>query len=222
MTNINEIFKSREIVLELLKTQKYDISNYEGSSLSEVNSMFETELMDMLLHQNNDPNCDAPPKKCYVKYHISKTAGTGLGLVKIDNINKYINDLMPGDENTGEIVLEKTDDLIIISKDEPNETLLKELKKLWEQTGIFVIVFSIKRLQFNILRHELVPEHIILNRDEVVEFKNKYKINDDTQIPDIGRFSPVALAIGMRPGDICKIIRDSRTAVETNFYRVCI
>lgn len=222
MTNINEIFKSREIVLELLKTQKYDISNYEGSSLSEVNSMFENELMDMLLHQNNDPNSVIPPKKCYVKYHISKTTGTGLGLVKIDNINKYINDLMPGDDNTGEIVLEKTDDLIIISKDEPNETLLKELKKLWEQTGIFVIVFSIKRLQFNILRHELVPEHIILKSDEVVEFKNKYKIDDDTQIPDIGRFSPVALAIGMRPGDICKIIRDSRTAVETNFYRVCI
>ena len=232
MASINEIFKSRNIILELLNKQNYDVSGYQGSNLSEVNTMVDTEQMDMLLMKKNDSTTKTPPKKCYVKYHILKKSGKviSLGLVKIDNIMTYINDLMPLDENINdyqddkkrENVLDKKDDLIIISKDEPNETLIKELKKLWEQNGIYVVVFSIKRLQFNILNHNLVPEHIILNKQEILEFKNKYKITNETQIPDINRFSPVALAIGMRPGDICKIVRNSRTAVNTEFYRVCV
>ena len=41
------------------------------------------------------------------------------------------------------------------------------------------------------------------------------------QIPDISRFSPVAQLIGIRPGQICKIYRYSKTAINTDFYRVC-
>ena len=48
--------------------------------------------------------------------------------------------------------------------------------------------------------------------------KNKYHIKNDKQIPDISRFSPVALALGIRPGQMCKIIRPSRTAINSNFY----
>ena len=211
MTNINELFKSRQVILDMLKVQGYDISDYEGVSLSEVSTMRETDQMDMLLTKKDNP------KKCYVKYHFSKTTGKDLGLVKIDHIESYKEDLMSSDKN-----FNNSDDLMVISKDEPNDTLMKELKKLWEQERVFVVVFSIKRLQYNILEHNLVPQHTIMTQSEVVEFKDKYKITDDKQIPDIGRFSPVALAIGMRPGDICKIIRSSRIAIETPFYRVCV
>lgn len=211
MTDINEVFKSRQVILDILQMQGYYTADYEGVSLSEVNSMRENEQMDMLVTKTDNS------KKCYVKYHLSKSIGKDLGLVKIEHIENYKEDLM-----TSENILQKSDDLIIISKDEPNDTLLKEMKKLWEQEGVFVVVFSIKRLQYNILLHDLVPRHIILNENEVAEFKSKFKIVDDKQIPDIGRFSPVALAIGMRPGDICKIMRSSRTAIDTQFYRVCV
>lgn len=211
MTDINKIFKSRHVILDMLQTQGYDTSDYEGVSLSEVSTMRENEQMDMLLTKNDNS------KKCYVKYHLSKSVGKDLGLVKIEHIETYKDDLM-----THTNVLQKTDDLLIVSKDEPNDTLLKEMKKLWEQEGVFVIVFSIQQLQYNVLEHTLVPKHIILSESEVAEFKDKYKISDDKQLPDIGRFSPVAMAIGMRPGNICKIMRPSRTAVETPFYRVCV
>ena len=50
----------------------------------------------------------------------------------------------------------------------------------------------------------------------------KYNITDKIQFPDISRFDPVARAIGLRPGQLCKITRYSKTAIETFYYRICI
>ena len=132
------------------------------------------------------------------------------------NVYNYIDDLINIDE-----VLQKSDDIIIIMKDEPTDSLVKALKNIWKQDGIFVTVHATKRLLFNILNHELVPPHRIMNEEETEAFKEKFKITDLTMIPDIGRFSPVALAIGMRPGQVCEIMRASNTAIQVPFYRVC-
>jgi len=40
-------------------------------------------------------------------------------------------------------------------------------------------------------------------------------------LPDISRFGPVAQAICIRPGEICKIQRSSRSAITSDFYRIC-
>jgi DNA-directed RNA polymerase subunit H (RpoH/RPB5) len=100
--------------------------------------------------------------------------------------------------------------------------LTNELKHIWESDGIFIVIESIKRLQFNILKHTLVPEHRILNNNEVTEIMKKYNITDKAQFPDISRFDPVARVIGLRPGEVCHIIRPSKTAIEANYYRVCV
>ena len=82
-------------------------------------------------------------------------------------------------------------------------------------------MYNIKRLQFNILDHELVPKHRVMSEKEALEIKKKYNIQDDSQLPDISRFSPVSLAIGLRPGDLCEIMRPSKTAIMAPFYRIC-
>ena len=41
-------------------------------------------------------------------------------------------------------------------------------------------------------------------------------------LPDISRFDPVSLAIGMRPGQVCEIIRPSKTSIKGTYYRVCV
>ena len=51
--------------------------------------------------------------------------------------------------------------------------------------------------------------------------KKRYNIVNDTELPEISRYDPVAQAIGMRPGQICKIIRPSKTAITTDYYRIC-
>ena len=109
--NIVQIFKSRNIILDLLHTQGYDISKYEDPSITEVHTMFQAKQMDMLLEKSN--------KKAYVKYHLAKTLRTV-------NIYEYIDDLFNLEQ-----ILEKKDDLIIIIKDEPNDSLIKILKNIW-------------------------------------------------------------------------------------------
>ena len=42
-----------------------------------------------------------------------------------------------------------------------------------------------------------------------------YNIINDKQIPDISRFSPVSQVIGIRPGQVCRIDRTSKTAINT-------
>ena len=200
--HIVQIFKSREHILQLLAEQGYNVSDYEGSSVTEVHSMYIAKQMDMLVSTPSG-------KKAYVKYHLAK------GL-RAPNIYDYIEDLFNLEE-----VLKKTDDLIIIVKDEPNDSLVKVLKNIWEQEGHFITVFNIKRLQFNILNHNLVPRHRLLSPEEDKAIRQKYYIGDDSEIPDISRFSPVAMAIGMRPGQICEIIRPSKTAINSMFYRIC-
>jgi DNA-directed RNA polymerase subunit H (RpoH/RPB5) len=81
---------------------------------------------------------------------------------------------------------------------------------------------NISRIQFNILDHTLVPNISILNEDEKNKFIKDFSIRSTKQLPELSRFDPQALAISLRPGDICKIIRDSATALKTNYYRVCV
>ena len=56
----------------------------------------------------------------------------------------------------------------------------------------------------------------------ILEVKTRYNIAHSTQFPDISRFDPVALAIGMRPGEVCEIIRPSKTSITGVYYRVCV
>ena len=56
---------------------------------------------------------------------------------------------------------------------------------------------------------------------EVEEVKKRYNIKEN-MFPEISRFDPVALAIGIRPGEICKIDRPSKTAIKSIYYRICI
>ena len=208
---ISNIFNSRNTILELMDTQGYNINDYANFSINEVNSMKQNNQLDMLL-ETDDKNVttENPKKKIYIRYYL-----TVRPVAK--NIQEMIDDLFIITET-----LKKTDTLFIIIKDDPNETLINEIKHIWESDGIFIVIESIKRLQFNILKHTLVPKHRVLLESETIEIMRKYNITDKIQFPDISRFDPVARAIGLRPGQVCHIIRPSKTAIEANYYRACI
>ena len=208
---ISEIFTSRQIILELMGKQGYNINDYANFSVNEVNSMKQNNQLDMLLETKDEVvTNENPKKKIYIRYYL-----TGRPAAK--NIREMIDDLFILTET-----LRKDDTLFIVIKDEPNETLINEIKHIWEAEGVFIVIESIKRLQFNILNHVLVPPHRIMMESEVKEIIKKYNISDRALFPDISRFDPVARAIGLRPGNVCHITRPSKTAIETNYYRICV
>ena len=198
-SEITEVFKARDNILKQLEFQGFDTSDYSGSNINEVNGMYNSKQLDMLVEIKKTN------QKAYVKFHLGKS-------LRLSNIQEYIEDLF-----NLENILKTSDNLIIILKDEPNDSLIKIVKNIWEQQNIFIILYYIKRLQFNIIDHQLVPSHKVLTREESDNIKKKYNIQDNSQLPDISRFSPVALAIGLRPGDLCEIMRPSKTAIMATF-----
>jgi len=208
---ISHIYNSRKIILELMYKQGYNVNEYANFSINEVNSMKVNNQLDMLLETSDEKITDEnPKKKIYIRYYLTSRPAP-------KNIQEMIDDLFVLTQT-----LNKNDTLFIIIKDEPNETLINELKHIWESEGIFIVIESIKRLQFNILEHVLVPPHRILMETEVNKIMIKYNITDKVQFPDISRFDPVARVIGLRPGQVCNIIRTSKTAIQANYYRICV
>jgi DNA-directed RNA polymerase subunit H (RpoH/RPB5) len=117
----------------------------------------------------------------------------------------------------------KNDEIIIITNDKPNASAQKVLKELYATDNPFITVIPIISLQFNILDHDLVPEHtIISNEEEKQKIYSELMIQNDRQLPEISRFDPVAIAIGLRPYQLCKIIRKSKTTINSVYYRICV
>lgn len=198
-----KIVKARNTILEILKDLDYNIEDYNGFSSGEINTMIKENQLDMLISHKNDK------KKIYIKFHLGKS-------LRPSNIFDFVEDLYNIDEH-----LTKNDDLMIIAIDSANSSIQSSLNQLWVDEKKYVRVLGISHLQFNILKHTLVPKHRILSENEKSEIFKKYNIKNSKQIPEISRFSPVSLVIGLRPGDLCEITRPSRTSIQSKFYRIC-
>jgi DNA-directed RNA polymerase subunit H (RpoH/RPB5) len=194
-----------------MNKQGYNIDDYANFSINEVNTMKQNNQLDMLLEKREEDVVTKKKNKIYIRYHLGKSIRPNT------HLQEMIDDLFNLEQ-----VLTKEDILFIIVKDEVNETLMNELKHIWEKDGIFIVIESIKRLQFNILNHSLVPDHRIMNQEETDAIMEKYNITDKSLFPEISRFDPVAKVICIRPGQVCHIIRQSKTSITANYYRICV
>ena len=208
---ITAIYKSRIALLQLMKNQGMNVSSYEGAGTHEVHTMKEHDQLDMLLTSDES---QTTKRTVYVKYFMSQR----LSAREIHNI---VDDLFNLDEV---LVSPENDTLIIVTKYAVNETIMQLLNQMWAQSGYFIIIFTLDQLQFNILNHQYVPRHEILSPEQTAAMLKRFNISGSAsadQLPSISRYDPVAQAIGIRPGEICKIIRPSKTSITSDYYRVC-
>jgi DNA-directed RNA polymerases I, II, and III subunit RPABC1 len=202
--SISKIYKSRRIILKQLEERGFDISDYNNFTINEISIMNKNDTLDMLL-KNNSTN-----QKIYIKYHLSTK-------IRDTVVYEYIDELF-----TIENILTLNDDLIIISKENPNDTQIKLMETLYATDKIYFNIFNYNNYLYNILDHTLVPKHRILSKEEKTDIENKYYISKKSEFPEISRFDPVALVIGLRPNQLCEIIRPSDSAINSKYYRLCI
>jgi DNA-directed RNA polymerase subunit H (RpoH/RPB5) len=204
-TIISTIFTSRKNLLDILKEIGYKTDDFEGYSINHVGTLMKNNQLNLLLsHITED-------RKLYVKYTVDGSRITSQAVHKL-------KDEFFGEES----VLRKKDMLMVIIKDEPNDNIKETLDEIWNIYGIYITVINIHRLQYNILKHQWVPKHTLLSEEQILELKTKYNIRSNSELPTISRYDPVASIICMRPTQICKIIRKSRTSLESEYYRICI
>ena len=202
---ISHLFNSRNVILDLANRRGFNVEEYNNFTVNDILVMHTNKQLDMLL-TNNDTG-----KKIFYKYHLTTK-------IRPAQVQDYIEDLFQLDDPP---ILTKTDDLVIIGKDEPNVVLKNLLNLEYEQNEYYVNIYNFHNYRANILENDLVPNHRILNDEEKETIAKQYNIMKDENWPEISRFDPPAIAIGLRPGEVTEITRNSPTALEIKYWRLC-
>jgi DNA-directed RNA polymerase subunit H (RpoH/RPB5) len=200
-------------ILELLHSKyNYNIDEYKGFSINEIDAMIKFNQLDMLLTQIGEGDAITnAPSKTYIKYHVKQNLNESVLRPILEDLFIYTD------------TLTKNDTLIVIFDGEPNDSLKSHLIYKYNHDGIFIVVHNIQRLQFNILEHMLMPLNIrILDDNATKELMAKYHLKNVKELPEISRFDPMALAICLRPGQICTFDRKSPNALISEYFRICV
>lgn len=144
---------------------------------------------------------------------------------KTDNLIKLLERIKKVKQDS------ETYNIIVILKNK-NKTNMKSKAKDYLKYKINVELYQYNKLLFNITKHTLVPQHILIKdvktKVELLEKfaqtkesdKNKRLIFDLSQIPVIGVNDPVNRWYGGKIGDFYKIIRKkSKSTIKSIFYR---
>ncbi|KAM3133547.1 hypothetical protein pb186bvf_014389 [Paramecium bursaria] len=177
----------------------------EDESYEEFEQKFGSIRDDFLYFKNSDT-----AHKCYVSFERDR-------IVDYTRTDKLIQRLKSG----------QCSQILLITNGDPNNTKTvdkkakSEIDKLNKEQNFRIELFHIDDLIFDITKHELVPRHIPINDEEKRALLQKYRMTE-SQLPRILLSDPVAKFLGLRQGNVVKIIRRSETAGEYVTYRIAV
>ena len=80
-------------------------------------------------------------------------------------------------------------------------------------------IFTHKNLMFNIVEHEFVPTHQLLEADEKVKLLSDFMITNYDKLPLISKSDPVCRYYNFRENDVIRVIRPSNADKSHVSYR---
>ena len=84
-------------------------------------------------------------------------------------------------------------------------------------------IFNIRYLQFDISTHRKVPQHRMMDSEEIQQLQKRMNITElKKQLPWIDSQDAMAKWLGARTGDIIEISRLSESAGNSKYYRYCV
>ena len=196
--------------------------------ISNLKDMLKSRGDDITLFEEHEASIDKDKydsDSCCIEFETSNTTLI-FALTKKTRKN-IIDDLKEDDANAGNFVKRhkgKQNIILIFNNDTVSLPLISQLNKydkLFQKNGGMLQYFQIKQLMFNPTKHEYVPEHIKLKDDEIVEFMKKYMIRSKLDMSRIYPSDPIAKWLGLKTGDIVKIIRYNENSGESFYYRSC-
>jgi len=244
-----DVFNSRKVILEMLEDRGFNVDHLKNYTEEEIKIMLNEHKigkfgqiadigpLDIFLEkniENTEVMNDKQKDKDKGKTEKINEKGNEKGNEKI--LIKYRLD--PKFKNTANLQLQiseiyekyitNKDTLIILNnskilmtpgvKDKTDEEFSNSL---FIGKGQFVQLFGIENFLINVNRHQFVPRHRIISKQETQELITKYNCSIKN-IPTIKRDDAQAKYIGLRPKQICEITADNITSGETTRYRLCV
>ena len=199
---LSKLFKVYKTLNKMMDDRGYEILNKEEIKFdSFIKRLKEEKCMSGIFTKldKNDPN-----KKSRLYYHYIPTQK-----LNFDAIKDFIKLLGASEANIG---------LILISG-KISDQAKRKLQEISNE--LLIEIFTLNELVVNITEHELVPKHILLSIEEKDALLKRYKIKE-SQLPKILMSDPVARYLGLKRGDVVKIVRVSETAGRYITYRIAI
>jgi len=206
---IDNIYRSRMTLLDILESRGYDVDKYRKFSPAEASvAVSSFPSLSFKVYKKDDES-----KVCDVRYaNISR-----------GKLDTFFDDIDDDDtENTEVIVM-----ILGALADYYHITALKQYMKPKESNPkekrkLRVSFFSVAMIVVNPMNHYLVPKHEIVPQDYHKTLMDSLYITSKSKFPEIKfHVDPIARCIGAVPGDIVKITRPSGSAGEAIIYRVC-
>jgi DNA-directed RNA polymerase subunit H (RpoH/RPB5) len=206
---IDNIYRSRMTLLDILETRGYDVEKYRKFSPAEATAAAASlPSLSFKVYKKTDET-----KVCDVRYaNISR-----------QKLDTFFDDIDDDDTENTEVIVMMPGPLT----DAHHVTSLKQYMKLKEngekeRRKLRVSFFSIEMIVVNPLKHVFVPKHEIVKPEFHKELMESMYITSKSKFPEIKfHIDPIARCIGAVPGDIVKITRYSPSAGESVIYRVC-
>ena len=210
--DVNNIYKFRNTLLEYLDYRDFDIGDYKNFSYEELVEMCKYEQLDFIVEKKEykDKKSKKDNRKIFIKHLLASS------LPKIRDLINELYDIEPHFLN-----VKNNDEIIFVIPGKISKNLKQYKNKLFNTRNIFISFYNYKNHIYNILNHSFVPKHVKLTNKEKNELLEKYNITNMKNLPEISVYDPIAIRIGLRQGDICKIYRDTSTSIISKYYRHC-
>lgn len=113
--------------------------------------------------------------------------------------------------------------IIIVSDSRPSAAVLNSLRRyIANPENKLVQIFEIRHLQFDISQHRKVPQHRIIQRDELEAVLKEFHAAGPEQFPKIDSQDAMAKWIGARPGDVIEVLGLCESSGNNRRYRLCV
>lgn len=212
-SNINSLEKIRNNAIDMLIERKYD-----KKTLENLHTFDHTDFIKA--YKNNSININVKHETkdevaivYFYNYREKRLKREDINMIidsiKVDMEDKYnYNLILVVKEKPHSLILKRIDS--INNNDDDDDIDLKNLN---------VEIFYHHELIINITKHERVPKHIVLSEEEKNNILSIYKCNKE-QIPQYAVNDPLVKYYGLKNGEMCKIIRKSKTSGNSIYYRI--
>ncbi len=224
---IDQLYRSRQTILEILKSRDYNTKPYENFGPGEIEAMLVATAsnnkdvdrgtafrIDVEREAKPDSKwADSPIRKCRVIYVFTRLKNRLAAFMQKLTDSKASEDAVT--PNDTEVIV-----ILALAEGEPVVDAFHSGAYSSYSRGKFRIsFFRLANLVIHPSSHILVPKHEYIPKKEV---ETLFSPTERSKLPFIRFHEDMqARILGLVPGDVVKITRPSPAAGEYTIYRIC-